>query len=125
MIVIDPTDLTPPITILPNINIPAFIDGVTGYYLEFIDDETQEVFEFSNGENFQVEGDFITTNIDNTNGDLKADKYYTLRMKNSSNKLVVYRDKAFVTDQSMGVKYNNNEKQYVSADSGNNDYIVI
>ena len=125
MIVINANDNTPKITILPNINIPAFIDGVTGYYLEFIDDETQEVFEFGNGENFQVEGDFIQIDINNSNEDLKPEKYYTMRMKYSSNDKVVYRDKAFVKAQSQGVKYNNNAGQYTPADSGNNDYIVI
>ena len=39
MIVVNANDSTPKITILPKINIPAFIDGVTGYELEFIDDD--------------------------------------------------------------------------------------
>lgn len=125
MIVVNANDSTPKITILPKINIPAFIDGVTGYELEFIDDETQEVFVFGAGENFQVDGDFIEIDIDNSNEDLKPEKYYTMRMKNSSSNKVVYRDKAFVTKQSQGVKYNNNKDQYKEADTGNNDYILL
>jgi len=125
MIVINANDSTPRITILPNIYVSAFVDGISGYYLEFIDDETQEVFTFNSGQIFEIEGDFFATDIDNSNDDLKPEKYYTMRMKRSSDDLVVYRDKAFITAQSQGVKYNNNENQYVSADSGNNDYIVI
>ena len=123
MIVINANDATPKITILPNVYVPAFVDGISGYFLEFIDDETQDVFTF-NGM-FQIEGDFFEIDINNSNDDLKLEKYYTMRMINSTTKKVVYRDKAFVTDQAQGVKYNNNENQYVSADSGNNDYIVI
>jgi hypothetical protein len=125
MIVINANDSTPRITILPNVYVPAFVDGISGYYLEFIDDETQTAYEFGNGQNFNISGDFFQIDIDNSNDDLKPEKYYTMRMINSSSKKIVYRDKAFVTTQSQGVKYNNNENQYVSADSGNNDYIVI
>lgn len=125
MIVINANDSTPTITILPNVYVPAFVDGISGYYLEFIDDETQTAYEFGNGENFDIDGDFFQIDINNSNDDLKPEKYYTMRMINSSSKKIVYRDKAFVTAQSQGVKYNNNLDKYVSADSGNNDYIVI
>jgi hypothetical protein len=125
MIVINANDSTPTITILPNVYVPAFVDGIGGYYLEFIDDETQTAYEFGNGDIFQIDGDFFQININNSNNDLKPEKYYTMRMINSTSKKIVYRDKAFVTAQNQGVKYNNNENQYVSANSGNNDYIVI
>lgn len=125
MIVVNANDSTPEITILPKINVPAFVDGITGYYLEFIDDETQEVFEFANGGMFNINGDFFQINIDNSNEDLKPEKYYTMRMKRSSDKKVFYRDKAFVTTQTTAVKYNNNKDQYKEADTGNNDYILL
>jgi len=125
MIVVNATDNTPTITILPKINVPAFVDGIGGYYLEFIDDETQEVFIFGNGDVFEINGDFFQIDINNSNGDLKAEKYYTMRMKRSANDYVVYRDKAFVTSQTQAVKYNNNQDQYKEADTGNNDYILL
>tara|TARA_B110001452_G_scaffold266033_1_gene271922 strand:+ start:2886 stop:3263 length:378 start_codon:yes stop_codon:yes gene_type:complete len=125
MIVINANDATPTITILPNINVSAFVDGISGYFLEFIDDETQDVFTFGNGQNFEIEADFFQIDINNSNGDLKAEKYYTMRMINSTTNLVVYRDKAFVTTQTQGIKYNNNENQFVPANSGNNDYILL
>jgi len=125
MIVINANDATPTITILPNVYVSAFVDGISGYFLEFIDDETQDIFTFGSGQVFEIEADFFQIDINNSNGDLKAEKYYTMRMINSTTNLVVYRDKAFVTTQTQGIKYNNNENQYVSADSGNNDYILL
>jgi hypothetical protein len=125
MIVVNATDSTPTITILPKINVSYEVDGIGGYYLEFIDDETQEVFTFGNGDVFDINGDFFQIDINNSNDDLKAEKYYTLRMKRSSDDKVVYRDKAFVTNQTQAVKYNNNQDQYKEADTGNNDYILL
>ena len=82
MIVINANDSTPTITILPNVYVPAFVDGISGYYLEFIDDETQTAYEFGNGENFDIDGDFFQIDINNSNDDLKPEKYYTCwRMK--------------------------------------------
>ncbi len=74
---------------------------------------------------FDINGDFFQIDINNSNDDLKAEKYYTLRMKRSSDDKVVYRDKAFVTNQTQAVKYNNNQDQYKEADTGNNDYILL
>ena len=93
--------------------------------MEFIDDETQEIFTFGNGGTFEIEGDFFQIDINNSNGDLKAEKYYTLRMIKSTTKKVVYRDKAFVTSQNPTVKYDNNKDQYIKANTGNNDYILL
>jgi hypothetical protein len=125
MIVVNATDNTPTITILPKIKVTYEVDGISGYYLEFIDDETQEIFTFGSGDTFEIEGDFFQIDINNSNGDLKAEKYYTLRMINSTTKKVVYRDKAFVTSQNPTVKYDNNKDQYIKADTGNNDYILL
>ena len=114
----------PSIVILPNILVPKGVTEINGK-LEFIDDETQTKYEF-NGL-FTIKGDFFVLEIDNSTPTLKTEKYYTMRMYDDLG-VVVYRDKAFVSTQQDSPnqeKYDNNEGEYIEADSGNNDYIVL
>ena len=114
----------PSIVILPNILVPKGVTEINGK-LEFIDDETQTKYEF-NGL-FTIKGDFFVLEIDNSTPTLKTEKYYTMRMYDDLG-VVVYRDKAFVSTQQDSPnqeKYDNNEGEYIEANSGNNDYIVL
>lgn len=124
MYVINGNIENPSIVILPNILVAKGVTEINGK-LEFIDDETQTKYEFDGL--FTIDGDFFVLEIDNSIPTLKAEKYYTMRMYDEFSK-VVYRDKAFVSTQQDPInqkKYDNNEAQYVEADSGNNDYIVL
>ncbi len=124
MYVINGNIENPSIVILPNILVPKGVTEINGK-LEFIDDETQTKYEFDGL--FTIDGDFFVLEIDNSNPTLKAEKYYTMRMYNDLG-VVVYRDKAFVSTQQDNPnqeKYDNNEGEYIEADSGNNDYIVL
>ncbi len=124
MYVINGNIENPSIVILPNILVPKGVTEINGK-LEFIDDETQTKYEFDGL--FTIDGDFFVLEIDNSNPTLKAEKYYTMRMYNDLD-VVVYRDKAFVSTQQDNPnqeKYDNNEGEYIEADSGNNDYIVL
>lgn len=108
--------------------IPQFVDGISGYKLQLIDDITQEKHEFEpdNGI-WEVVGDYLTIVVENGVIDpiLKDERTYTLRMINLSSNLTVYRDKLFVTKQSPIRKYDNNKDAYTKADTGNNDYIIL
>lgn len=124
MYVINGNIENPSIVILPNILVPKGVTEIQGK-LEFIDDETQTKYEFDGL--FTIDGDFLVLEIDNSTPTLKTEKYYTMRMYDDLG-VVVYRDKAFVSTQQDSPnqkKYDNNEGEYIEADSGNNDYIVL
>lgn len=126
MIVFNSNNNTDKLYILPLINISAGVDEISGYTLELVDDETKKKYDFVPDSGFwQVEGDFLTILVDNSTNILKDEKYYTMRVKRNVDQYVVYRDKLFVTKQINNVKYDNNKDQYVPADTGNNDYIIL
>ena len=119
--------------LLPLIGIPAFVDGVSGYTLELVDDETTKKQTFTSGSNgiMEVIGDFLVFELVNgidpitQRKKLADDKYYTMRLTKDSNGRTYYRDKLFVTKQIDGQKYNNNKDKYVPADTGGNEYIIL
>ncbi len=60
---------------------------------------------------------------------LKEDRFYTLRFKRNSDSEVLYKDKLFVTNQTIsqvnGNLYSINNGEYVEQQTSNNDYIVL
>ena len=108
---------------LPSEPVTLTNDALMPWYAELIDDETQEITTLNGGiKSFK---DFVKVNGGSTLLNLPTEKYYTLRIKTNSADRVVYRDKIFRTTQSTGVKYDNNKDQYIKADTGNNDYILL
>jgi len=133
MIVFNSNLETDYLALLPLIGIPAFVDEISGYTLELVDDETTKKQTFTSGSNgiMEVQGDFLVfelvNGIDPITGlkKLKDEKYYTMRLTKDSNSKTYYRDKLFVTKQVYGQKYNNNKDEYVPADTGGNEYIIL
>ena len=122
MILLDGNSTTPEFYFLPDYPIGQDLQIITFFTLRLIDDETQKVTTYNN--NFNVENDFVKYS-DSSLALLGNEKYYTMTVELSSSNKIVYRDKIFKTTQSAGIKYNNNTNQFVEADSGNNDYIIL
>ena len=76
---------------------------------------------------FTRQGDYINGQV--AFSDLKEDRFYTLRVKRNSDNEVLYKDKLFVTNQTLdqinGDMYSINEGEYVEQQTSNNDYIVL
>ena len=76
---------------------------------------------------FTREGDYIKAEIAYSN--LKEDRFYTLRVKLTTNNQIIYKDKMFVTNQTIdqvnGDLYSINNGEYVEQETSSNDYIVI
>lgn len=76
---------------------------------------------------FTREGDYIKGEVSFSN--LKEDRFYTLRIKRNSDNQVLYKDKLFVTDQTLDQVNNDlysiNEGQYVEQETSTNDYIIL
>lgn len=133
MIVFNSNLETDYLALLPLIGIPAFVDGISGYTLELVDDETLTKQTFTSGDNgiMEVVADFLVFELKNSVDPitgikkLQDEKYYTMRLIKDSNGRTYYRDKLFVTKQVYGQKYNNNKDEYVPANTGGNEYIVL
>jgi len=76
---------------------------------------------------FTREGDFIKGEVSFSN--LKEDRFYTLRFVRNSDSEVLYKDKLFVTNQTIeqvnGDLYSINDGEYIEQETSNNDYIVL
>lgn len=76
---------------------------------------------------FTREGDFIKGEVSFSN--LKEDRFYTLRFVRDSDSEVLYKDKLFVTNQTIeqvnGDLYSINNGEYIEQETSNNDYIVL
>tara|TARA_R100001163_G_scaffold11614_1_gene10591 strand:- start:2802 stop:3164 length:363 start_codon:yes stop_codon:yes gene_type:complete len=76
---------------------------------------------------FTRQGDYIKGVVAFSN--LKEDRFYTLRVKRDSDNEVLYKDKLFVTNQTIdqvnGDLYSINNGEYVEQQTSNNDYIVL
>lgn len=76
---------------------------------------------------FTREGDFIKGEVSFSN--LKEDRFYTLRFVRNSDSEVLYKDKLFVTNQTIeqvnGDLYSINNGEYIEQETSNNDYIVL
>lgn len=98
----------------------------SGVTLTLTDDIT-----FDNATNtsatFTREGDFIKGEVSFSN--LKEDRFYTLRFVRNSDSEVLYKDKLFVTNQTIeqvnGDLYSINNGEYIEQETSNNDYIVL
>lgn len=98
----------------------------SGVTLTLTDDIT-----FDNATNtsatFTREGDFIKGEVSFSN--LKEDRFYTLRFVRNSDSEVLYKDKLFVTNQTIeqvnGDLYSINDGEYIEQETSNNDYIVL
>ena len=104
--------------------IPRIFD--TSVTFDLTDDITFDALTPSASTVTQV-GDFINYVFEVSN--LKEARFYTLRVKRTSDDAVVYKDKVFVTDQgidqSAKEKYTINKDEYVEKSTSDNDYIVI
>ena len=109
---------------MPNLSIAEGVTEFTNLKIELIDDETQGLITITGGD-FEVDADFVKYDLTKNWDQIKIEKFYTMRVKQTSNDFVVYRDKIYKTTQVSNKKYDNNVDQYVFADSGNNDYITI
>ena len=109
---------------LPNLSIAEGVTEFTNLKIELIDDETQGLITITGGD-FEVDADFVKYDLTKNWDQIKIEKFYTMRVKQTSNDFVVYRDKIYKTTQVSNKKYDNNVDQYVFSDSGNNDYITI
>ena len=76
---------------------------------------------------FTREGDYIKGVV--AFSDLKEDRFYTLRVKRDSDNEVLYKDKLFVTNQTIdqvnGNLYSINNGEYIEQETSSNDYIVL
>lgn len=98
----------------------------SGVTLTLTDDIT-----FDNATNtsatFTREGDYIKGEVSFSN--LKEDRFYTLRFVRNSDSEVLYKDKLFVTNQTIeqvnGDLYSINNGEYIEQETSNNDYIVL
>lgn len=99
--------------------------NLTGMSFKVTDDITFEDATLSSW-NLQRIGDYVRGRANFT--DLKEDRYYTLRVEKTGEG-VVYKDKVFVTDQTIeqteGEVYTINENEYIEQETSSNDYIVI
>ena len=93
---------------------------------EVVDDITKNLVGFEDDWSFDLVGDKIKGSVRFT--DLKEDRFYTLYIKKSGEG-VIYKDKIFVTNQSINQiinkKYSINKNEYIEQETSNNDYIVI
>lgn len=99
---------------------------LTGASLTLTDDITG-INATSTSESFIRQGDYIQGVV--AFSDLKEDRFYTLRFKRNSDNEVLYKDKLFVTNQTIsqvnGNLYSINNGEYVEQQTSNNDYIVL
>jgi len=72
-------------------------------------------------------GDYIKAVLRYSN--LKEDRYYTVRVKRTTDDEILYKDKLFVTNQTIDQvnndMYSINEDEYTEQETSSNDYIVI
>lgn len=98
---------------------------LSGLTANLMDDITQ-VVENPTNENFTRVGDYLKGELEFAN--LKQDRFYTLTLEKSTGD-VIYKDKVFVTDQTLDQRdndmYSINENEYVKNETDNNDYIVL
>lgn len=72
-------------------------------------------------------GDLIRGDLSYSN--LKEDRFYTVRVKRTTDDQILYKDKLFVTNQTIDQvnndMYSINKDEYVEQETSTNDYIVI
>jgi hypothetical protein len=95
--------------------------------IDLTDDITGDVLSSGETSTFERTGDFITASVGFTG--LNEDRFYTLRYIRNTDSEVVYKDKAFVTNQTIDQvndeTYTINKDKYVEKETSNNDYIVL
>jgi len=76
---------------------------------------------------FTRTGDYIKAELAYSN--LKEDRFYTVRVKRTTDNAILYKDKLFVTNQVIDQVNNNmysiNKDEYIEKETSSNDYIVI
>jgi len=76
---------------------------------------------------FTRTGDYIKAELAYSN--LKEDRFYTVRVKRTTDNAILYKDKLFVTnqviDQVNNDMYSINKNEYIEKETSSNDYIVI
>lgn len=98
---------------------------LSGLTANLMDDITG-IVENPTAENFVRIGDYLKGELEFNN--LKEDRFYTLKLVKDTGD-VIYKDKVFVTDQTLDQRDNDmytiNENTYVENETENNDYIVL
>lgn len=76
---------------------------------------------------YELNGDYLKCSLEFVG--LLENTFYTLRVKDTDTEQVIYKDKAFVTDQVInqvnGDNYTINKNKYKPQPTSNNDYIVL
>ena len=95
--------------------------------IDLTDDITGDVISSGETSTFSRTGDYVTASVGFTG--LKEDRFYTLRYVKTTDSSVVYKDKAFITNQTINQvndeSYTINKDKYVEKETSNNDYIVL